>query len=297
MRVSLAAGLTPLSGLLFLAACAAVPPPAPEREEPPIAYPSAVRDRIVGIAEREWRAFGGAEIDFADGTPREVRPGVHESDPRVFANILAYWNAVRGPWTGYIRDERARYRSGAPTWVAEAWSAVFVSYVMRSAGIDRDDFPWDAGHRNYVDALIARQDRYGAAAAFQPYDVEDYAPEPGDLVCADRSRPVSARIGSVAERAAEAGRSRGMHCDIVAVVEPGRVGAIGGNVADTVALSWFPTDALGRLLRPASGDPGERTFFAVIRLKVAPRRVATGPASGGAGRMPLASGAAGAEIL
>lgn len=259
------------SALLALAACAGRPAATvseAEPEWPPISYPASVRERIVEIAEREWRAFGGTEIDYGDGTANELYGGLRETDPRVFPNVLAYWNSVRGPWADYVRDEKARYQAGQAAWTAQPWSAVFVSYVMRSAGIDRDDFPWDAGHRNYIDALIERHGRYGAAAAFEPYDLEQYAPRRGDLICADRSRPVEQRIATVAERAAEAGRPRGMHCDIVAVVEPGRVGAISGNVADSVARSWFPTDAYGRLLRTPPSTPGERTFFTVIRLNV-----------------------------
>lgn len=240
----------------------------PEPDWPPISYPAGIRERIVAIAEREWREFGAGEIDFTTGEPVPLATGLHETDPRIFPNVMAYWNAVRGRWADYIRDEKFRYQAGEAAWASEAWSAVFVSYVMRTAGIDRDDFPWDAGHRNNIDALIERYNRYGAAAAFTPYDLENYAPRPGDLICADRSRPVEARITTVAERAAESGQSRGMHCDIVTVVQAGRIGAIGGNVADSVSRSWFPTDAYGRLLRPMAGVPGERTFFAVIRLNV-----------------------------
>ena len=267
--------------LLALGACAATPPEQPlapsEPDWPPISYPASVRERIVGIAEREWREFGATEVDFSTGTAQELFAGLRETDPRIFPNVMAYWNSVRGPWADYIRDEKFRFQAGEPTWTTEAWSAVFVSYVMRTAGIDRDDFPWDAGHRNYIDALIERHRTYGAAAAFEPYDLENYAPRPGDLICADRSRPVERRITTVAERAAETGRSRGMHCDIVTVVEVGRVGAIGGNVADSVARSWFPTDAAGRLLRgdPVSA-PGERTFFTVVRLNVPEPAIAAG---------------------
>ena len=282
MRVASAsrpARLLLAAGLFLLSACAGRPPstavPA-EREWPPISYPASMRARIVEIAEREWRDFGGTEIDFSTGTANEVYTGLRETDPRIFPNILAYWNAVRGRWAGYIREEKSRYQAGQPAWTAEAWSAVFVSYVMRTAGIDGDDFPWDAGHRNYIDALIERQARYGVAAAFQPYDLEQYAPRRGDLICADRSRPADARITTVADRAAEIGSSRGMHCDIVTVVEAGRVGAIGGNVADSVSRSWFPTDGYGRLLRgaPNTGN-GERTFFTVIQLNVPDPAVAS----------------------
>src|SRR3546814_18819833 len=67
-------------------------------------------------------------------------------------------------------------------------------------------------------------------------------------------------------------RRRHTRCALVPGVQtcalPIGVGAIGGNVADSVARSWFPTDASGRLLRDSAGVPGERTFFTVIRLNV-----------------------------
>lgn len=260
--------------LLGLAACQSAKPAAQAaREEmagPPIVYPAETKRRILAIAVREWQEFGAPEIDFTNGAAQPLLSGLAENDPRVFPNVLAYWNAVRSGWEDYIRDQKLLYQSGNGAWSDEAWSAAFISYVMRSAGVDRDDFPWSAGHRNYIDALIQRHRTYGPAAVFQVYDVTQYAPQPGDLVCADRSLPLSRRITSVAERLAELGSSRPMHCDIVVEVQPGRIGTIGGNVGHSVAKSWFPTDAYGYLLRrlPPRHE-SERTFFAVIRTNIA----------------------------
>ena len=50
------------------------------------------------------------------------------------------------------------------------------------------------------------------------------------------------------QRAADAGRFRPMHCDIVVDTGPGVVEAIGGNVRDAVTLTRFPADAAGYLL-------------------------------------------------
>ncbi len=258
--------------LLFgLAACAGAERAAPSPADiagPPIAYPPETKRRILAIAIREWQEFGAPEVDYSMGTARPIFDGVREDDPRVFPNVLAYWNAVRNGWEDYIRDQKTLYQAGqGGVWTDAAWSAAFISYVMRSAGVDHDDFPWSAGHRNYVDALIERHATYGLDAVFHVYDLEQYAPRPGDLICADRSLPASQRITSVAERVAEFGASRGMHCDIVVDVQPGRVAAIGGNVGHSVTRSWFPTDESGRLLRFPAGY-GDRTFFAVIRTNI-----------------------------
>lgn len=261
------------AALLLLAACQSGPPARQAvREEPPgppIAYPAETKRRIIEIAKREWQEFGAPEIDFTGYVAQPVYRGVPENDPRVFPNVLAYWNAVRPGWERYIRKEKSLYQSGAGAWTDEAWSAAFVSYVMRSAGVDRDDFAWNAGHRNYIDAILQRQQTYGASAVFQVYDVNQYAPRPGDLVCADRSSPLSGRISTVAERMAEIGQSRGMHCDLVVEVQYGRIGAIGGNVSQSVTKSWFPTDANGYLLRRVPPQQeSERTFFTVIRTGI-----------------------------
>ena len=278
LRRLLAAG-----ALLGLAACQAAPVTEPGSEElagPPVAYPADTKRRILAIAMREWQDFGAPEIDFTGFTARPLLAGLPETDPRVFPNLLAYWNSVRSGWQDYIRDQKLLYEAGNGAWTREAWSAAFVSYVMRSAGVDRDDFPWDAGHRTYIDALIQRHRLYGPAAVFQVYDVTQYAPRPGDLICADRSRPLDRRLTSVAERLAEIGRPRGMHCDIVVELQPGRVAAIGGNVGNSVSRSWFPTDADGYLLRREPPlDPSERSFFAVIRTSIPdPPLIARGPA-------------------
>ena len=261
------------AALLGVTACQSAPPKQVAREDvpgPPITYPAEAKRRMIAIALREWQEFGAPEVDQTGYVARPLFAGVPENDPRVFPNILAYWNSIRSGWEVYIRNSKARYQGGAGAWTDEAWSAAFISYVMRSAGIDRDDFPWSAGHRNYIDAILQRHRAYGASAVFQAYDINQVAPRPGDLVCADRSTPLSQRISSVAERLAEIGRSRGMHCDLVVEAQYGRIAAIGGNVAQSVAKSWFPVDQNGYLLRrwPPQHE-SERTFFAVIRTNIA----------------------------
>ncbi|WP_332837766.1 DUF2272 domain-containing protein, partial [Neoroseomonas rubea] len=228
-----------LALLALLAACAAPPPP-----EPPLSYPPAARERMLRIAQAEWEEWG------RQGS--EEPPRAAEADAANFPRVLAYWRAVPDG-AGAIARNRVLYREGSPDlWRDPAWSAAFVSFVLRGAGVDAREFPPSAAHAFYLDALIADAARFPATAPFLPHDVAARAPAVGDLVCADRS---AAPLASWRDRAADQGRFRPMHCDIVLHVASGRIEAVGGNVRDAVTLSRFPTDAAGRLLPRPRGEP------------------------------------------
>lgn len=247
--------MTRLCGLVLLLALGACARPAPV--EPPLSYPPSARERMLRIAEAEWRDWGATVIH-----PGQAPVASPESRTDNFPRVLAYWLAVPDE-EGAIARNRARYREGSGAlWSEPAWSAAFISYVMRMAGVDSREFPPSAAHAFYIDALIADAARFPDAAPFVPHEPGAYAPRVGDLVCADRS---DAPIRSWRARAADQGRFRPMHCDIVMRVRPGRVEAIGGNVRDSVSLLRFPTDPAGTLL---PREPGGATWFAVFENRL-----------------------------
>ncbi|MGG5809434.1 DUF2272 domain-containing protein [Falsiroseomonas sp. CW058] len=241
-----AAGLGALAALL--SACAA--PVAPQAD-PPLPYPPAAAERVLRIALAEWRDWGAVTREaHAPGPPAGL-----ESDPANFPRVLAYWTAVPVDF-GAIPDNRRRYAAAlagggaAGLWATPYWSAAFVSWVFRSAGVDAREFPPNATHALYLDALIADARRFPATAPFIPRAPEEHAPRPGDLLCFDRSR---APLRHWTDRLAETGAIRPMHCDIVLATPPGAVEAVGGNVADAVAMTRFPAGPDGRLLPPPPG--------------------------------------------
>jgi hypothetical protein len=128
--------------------------------------------------------------------------------------------------------------------------------------VDRREFPPDAAHGTYLDALIRDAERFPASAPFVPREPEAYAPRPGDLVCADRGPDP---ITHWRQRAADNGRFRPMHCDIVVETGPGSVLAVGGNVGDAVSRTRFPADAAGYLLPQPPGAP---VWFAVFENRL-----------------------------
>jgi len=89
---------------------------------------------------------------------------------------------------------------------------------------------------------------------------EQYAPQPGDLICLWRGRrPV--RFDDL-----PTGRFPG-HCNIVTAVHPGVIEAVSGNVANTVGLWRIPVTADGHLAGPDGGviDP-DHPWFVVLRV-------------------------------
>ena len=66
-----------------------------------------------------------------------------------------------------------------------AWSAAFVSYVMRTAGA-AGAFPYSGNHATYINA--AKRMKLGTDRGWlvTAERLEAYAPVPGDLVCYTR---------------------------------------------------------------------------------------------------------------
>ncbi|MGO4327729.1 DUF2272 domain-containing protein [Cupriavidus sp. 2TAF22] len=110
-----------------------------------------------------------------------------------------------------------------------AWSAVFISWVMRKAGLDERQFLTGDSHSMYV---VDARDGILPAPAFRIEPVPAM-PRPGDVICAGRG------ADKYLASAADIGfGTTPMHCDIVVEVDPAArlVKAIGGNVQQSVSM-------------------------------------------------------------
>jgi hypothetical protein len=219
---------------------------------------------MLRIASAEWEGWGRRE--HVPGAPAAPWPA--EVDPANFPRVLAYWRALDDDGGAVARNRQlyAAALSGRPEgealWREPPWSAAFVSFVLRGAGVDRREFPPNAAHGAYVDALVRDAERFPALAPFVPREPGLYAPRPGDLACADRGPDP---IAHWRQRAADNGRFRPMHCDIVVEAGPGSVLAVGGNLGDAVVRTRFPADGSGYLLPPPPGGP---VWFAVFENRL-----------------------------
>jgi len=226
--------------LLLTAGCASAPPPAPppavksaadlaplgpcrasswKPEAPPPTASTKVS--MVLLAVGEWARFGRQVVVYsADQPPRTEQAGLKEREAP--ERIHDYWLSV-----GYPE------RTGLDN---VPWSAAFISWDIASAGVPRDLFCPDSRHTIYVERLVERARRPGAA--FVAHRPSERAPQVGDLVCASR-----AGSGTTLDNLNR--------------------GAIGGNVADSVSRSVFPLDGNG-ILSPISARP----VFTVIENRL-----------------------------
>ncbi len=119
------------------------------------------------------------------------------------------------------------------------WSAVFVSSVMKQAGLTPAQFRPAAAHAGYIQAAVEAYAQGRDAYAYLPCDPSWVEPRPGDVICYSRNSSPVRSFTQVLNglEAAKGGFSYESHCDIVSQVARAPkhvVHSIGGNVGDTV---------------------------------------------------------------
>ena len=250
--------------LVALGGCAAHP--RPDAHVPPFArvpFAPFSRDDAIAIALREWRSFG-APVDDTPPDPQRSLAIADDAKPEraagLWQRVGEYW------WLGLDADSResawtGKHDAAGSVFPAArdgdyAWSAAFISYVMRIAGA-RDGFPYSAAHSTYVNAA-----RVGAPGlrvrAERP---ESYAPRPGDLICMSRSWSKNLRYDDLPTEFVG-------HCDLVVDATPGTLTVVGGNVDDAVTAKHVPISSnQGTLATPDGRVLDERyPWFVVVRV-------------------------------
>jgi len=163
--------------------------------------PASVEDTAIA-AKKSLIATSAAEewAYFNQGTKNEC-------DEAVVDRVNEYYSAGRC-------DPKS-------TCKAVPWSAAFISYVMKDAGVN---FPYNCAHWNYFTAIRDNPTRYSCKTA--PMSATSSL-QPGDVVCACREGGCPTTYDMPAGQ-------RNTHCDVVVDVTPTAVTVIGGNMGDTV---------------------------------------------------------------
>jgi hypothetical protein len=263
--------------ILALTGCAARPRTAivsrtavaaMDEHVPPFArkpYAPFSRADAVAIAMGEWRLFGQPVDDDPPGTrpkaPPELMP---ERAPGMWQRVGEYWWTAQDPgvpsssWTGKHNEFGTEFPAGQDG--DFAWSAAFISYVMRIDGAG-GRFPYSPNHADYIN--IARGMSLGQLSGYvvTAERIESYAPQLGDLICTGRARSAHIRFDDL-----PAGQFQS-HCDIVVQTSPGSLSVIGGNVDDAVTMKHVPTTPDGKLAGP-DGIPVDSRYnwFVVLRV-------------------------------
>ena len=226
---------------------------APDQNVPDFAkrpFEPFSRTNAVAIALREWRGFGSYIDDDPPGTrqiPASARP---DKQAGLWQRVGEIWwlgqdaGTKQASWSSKYNEWGTRYPGGDS---APAWSAAFISYVMRSAGAGTR-FPYSPLHAAYINASV--RDGY----ALQGYKPGTYLPQIGDLVCNGRLGARDLRFEDLPTGGFFS------HCDIVVESVPGQLTVIGGNVDATVTMRHLPvTDG---------GAPANPLFPWFINIKV-----------------------------
>jgi hypothetical protein len=229
-----------------------------------MSYEPFSRAEAVAIAEQEWRLFGQRVNDDPPHTGSDPdQAHSPERSPGYWERIGEYWwlgqdaDRPESAWTG-MHDEMGR-RIDERQSDYYAWSAAFISYIMRAAGAG-PRFPYAPAHHVYIN--IAKEMKLGRTSdwAVVAERVEEYAPAPGDVICFSREKhPLKYGKLPVQHFAS--------HCDIVVSRDNGRLSVIGGNVDHAVTMKHIPVTADGRLA-DSPDLPLDRRYhwFVVLRI-------------------------------
>lgn len=235
----------------FLSSCAV------GNHAPPFAnvpYEPFSRSAAVAIALREWRLWGSGLNNNPDYVQRAAT--MPEREQGLWQRVGEYWweglnsNNPDSGWTGK-HDAQGKVFAVAVNG-NYAWSAAFISYVMRIAGAG-PHFPYAADHAYYIN-YAARPYRAGKLLIAQ--NPATYAPRLGDLVCFARGWASHLRYVDL-----PTANYFPSHCDIVTGRQSGVLSVVGGNVDDSVLMTKLHINGQGMLV---GNQPAALTVLRVL---------------------------------
>ena len=198
-----------------------------------------------------WRALYGDETGdmleargYRDASTATIETQAADLLDATPTELLRALEAVSDPVAREILRE-ATWRAAI---VDTPWSAAFVSYVIRQAGVAAEAFQFANAHRAYIYDAFAT----GAAELANTADDRIYRacplgttrPRAGDLLCQQREpalanasdEAVRERIRAELDGGADARTIRRTHCEVVAFIDARarKMYTIGGNVNQAV---------------------------------------------------------------
>lgn len=200
-------------------------------------------DQILKTAEAEWDYFGRQTVLIENDKESMPLVGKWEDDGDIWASrVNTYWRSVGKPrLDGYD--------------CKQPWSAAFISYVMQNAGLSVAEFPPADAHWSYIRYFAQKTN---ATSTFRTHKIGEYAPRPGDLICATRGNAGFTPVYDELDTNSVLMGHTKLHCDLVTSVHGNMVEAIGGNVRNSVSKTTLITKPDGKL------QPSERRPWFVV---------------------------------
>jgi len=201
----------------------------------PSAPPTPLRSRVLERAMAEWRFFDRPTLQNG----KLLRIGRKEGDSGQWQRVLTYWR--EGLQNSSVQDRADATSRDHP------WSAAFIAYVMKQAGAG-DQFPYAASHSGSIKEAIYNRQHSVQNVNLIGHRVTDYAPRPGDLLCATRSWAT----GQVNYDNAGRFDFFPSRCELVINATAGQIVTIGGDLMDAVTLHNIK--ALNGKIAPEAGQ-------------------------------------------
>lgn len=223
-------------------------------------WSSAPWERVLGY----WRAVDPEP----GGLPSLVRFGaLRPADRQLLTQALNQATNARlqglgvGPDQG-LESHELRAAQAAIDRVAvidTPWSAAFVSWLAREAGLGAEEFQFSEAHASHAGAAwqAGSDEAAGRPTAYtmRACDITRTSPRVGDLICqargADAGLDSFEKIGEVLAARRIGGGGLPMHCDVVVSVDAQGFDAIGGNVLQSVTLRRLAFAPGSTLLDPS----------------------------------------------
>ena len=154
-------------------------------------------------------------------------------------------------------DGRTTFQDSSGNPFRPAWSAAFISFIMRTAGAGNAFF-YSEAHIHYAVKAIRDAKAQDSTAKFLGRDPTTQAPKVGDLLTAGRGASKDVTFSNVLQKygpkKVPLGNFMTTHSDIVIAVDPAKkqLTTIGGNVEDAVGKKTWALKANGTLVKGPS---------------------------------------------
>lgn len=200
-----------------------------------------LKEHILQTAIKEWNNFGNQEIigykknddgsykHSASGNliPIFKKLGHREDESPFYLQVGKYWASLNETYNG--RNDIA-------------WSAAFISFLMKDSNLKKTDFLFNSQHSKYIRKAIVSKLNNDNTYGFWGYKLSEYPPEVGDLVCYVRGTA----IGNIEYETNS--NDYESHSDLVVEKNGNVLKVIGGNVEDSVTLKHLELDNNGFLV-------------------------------------------------
>ena len=167
-------------------------------------------NKLINQAKEEW--------DFWS------RGSSKEGNPATMERLRKYWREGAGV-QGWSDQKMTN----------EAWSAAFISYIMKKSGAG-SDWKYSASHSDYIRDSIKNR-KQNNSNPFKGYKPEEVKVEIGDIVGKPRQDGVTYDTTGAYKS----------HTDVVIDIKDGYAETIGGNVSDSVSMTKVPLTADGKI--------------------------------------------------